>query len=219
MKRSAKSHKGALERLKWTGRVLSVQPRIRLTRSFDQRSHSYLGYCLVVDGAIDDEQREFSVGIGKAAHGKHQFEVGVEASGEALPVADPRLEPVEFYKVSKLTVLQQPEKDAPQPPPWHGVPEPLEEYRYRGHRRLSARTYDSKCRSCIWGCRMPVVIIVDHWLPDKKRYRFETFCYGPLSCPVYKAGPRRRVPGRRGMVWEEPDWVDEEATSQRERDE
>lgn len=29
----------------WSGRVVSVQPRIRLSRSFDERSHSYLGMC------------------------------------------------------------------------------------------------------------------------------------------------------------------------------
>ncbi|RJR30026.1 MAG: hypothetical protein C4574_02855, partial [Candidatus Latescibacterota bacterium] len=68
---------------------------------------------------------------------------------------------------------------------------------------------------CLWGCRMPVDIVVDHWKPDIKQYRFETFCYGPLSCPSYRAGATRKVPGRRGMSWEEEDWVDEEATGHR----
>jgi hypothetical protein len=30
-------------------------------------------------------------------------------------------------------------------------------------------------------------------------------CYGPLSCPAYKAGPKRKVPGRHGMSYEEKD--------------
>jgi len=30
----------------WFGRIASIQPRIRLMRSFDERSHSYLGYVL-----------------------------------------------------------------------------------------------------------------------------------------------------------------------------
>lgn len=68
---------------------------------------------------------------------------------------------------------------------------------------------------CIWGCRMPVEIIIDHWNPDRRKYRFETFCYGPKSCRFYRAGPTRKVPGRKGMTWEEEDWVDEEATSHR----
>lgn len=208
-----------MKKISWSGRIISVQPRIRLTRSFDQRSHSYLGYCLVIDGVIGDESRAFSIGIGKAAQRKHQFRVGDEVSGESLPVADDRLEPVEFYKTSKLKVQRRSETQIASPPPGHGVPPDLETYRWRGHRRLSARTYESQCRSCIWGCRMPVEIIVDHWRPQNKRYRYETFCYGPKSCPFYQAGPTRKVPGRRGMTWEEADWVDEEETAHRGMDE
>jgi hypothetical protein len=37
-----RNHAG--EKIGWQGVLLSVQPRIRLTRSFDQRSHTYLGY-------------------------------------------------------------------------------------------------------------------------------------------------------------------------------
>jgi len=62
---------------------------------------------------------------------------------------------------------------------------------------------------------MPVEIIIDHWNPSKKRYRFETFCYGPKSCILYKAGPTRKVPGRKGMSYTEEDWVDEDATAHR----
>ena len=208
-----------MEKIAWSGRVIAVQPRIRLTRSFDQRSHSYLGYCLLIDGVVGDEAREFSIGIGKAAHRKHQFQVGDKVSGESLPVTDKYKEPVEFYKTSKLQIVERSEGKEEPPPPWHGIPIVLETYRWRGHRRLSARTYERRCQSCIWGCRMPVEIIVDHWQPDTKRHRFETFCYGPKSCSYYKPGPVRKVPGRRGMVWEEADWVDEENTAHREPDE
>jgi len=31
----------------------------------------------------------------------------------------------------------------------------------------------------------------------------------------YKPGPTRKVPGRKGMSWEEEDWVDEEAVRHR----
>jgi hypothetical protein len=62
---------------------------------------------------------------------------------------------------------------------------------------------------------MPVEITVDQWNPDQKRYRFETFCYGPKSCALYRSGPTRKVPGRRGMVYEEEDWVDAELTAHR----
>ncbi len=57
----------------YKGIILSIQPRIRLIRSFDERSQNYLGYSLVIKGVIDDVEREFSVGIGKAAQQKQQF--------------------------------------------------------------------------------------------------------------------------------------------------
>jgi hypothetical protein len=208
-----------MEKIAWSGQIISIQPRIRLTRSFDERSHSYLGYCLFMEGLIGAEDREFSVAVGKGAQQKHQFQLGDEVSGESVPVADERLEPVEFYQTSKLKVLKRSAGDRGTPPPWHGVPVELETYRRRGHRRLAARTYERQCWSCVWGCRMAVVMIVDHWQPSHKRYRYETFCYGPKSCSFYRAGPRRTVPGRKGMSWEEPDWVDEEATGHREPDE
>jgi len=92
---------------------------------------------------------------------------------------------------------------------------PLEEYRARGHRRLSKRTYNSKCIPCIWVCSMAVEIIIDQWNPRNKQFRTETFFYGPKSCEFYKSGPTKKVPGRKGMVWEEPDWVDKENTAHR----
>jgi len=208
-----------VEKIAWQGVLLSVQPRIRLTRSFDQRSHTYLGYTLKVGGRVGSEAREFLVGVGQGAHAKHLFRAGNAVSGDALPVSDARLETVDFYKVSKLKVgTPEAEEEAP-PPPWRGVSPPLAVYRERGHRRLAARTFQQSCSSCIWGCRMPVEMIIDQWNPSRRRYRTETFCYGPRSCPLYKAGPERMVPGRRGMTYTEEDWVDDEATSHRRPDE
>jgi hypothetical protein len=53
-------------KIRWQGELLSVQPRIRLTRSFDQRSHTYLGYTLKVSGRVGSEAREFLVGARRA---------------------------------------------------------------------------------------------------------------------------------------------------------
>ena len=201
------------------GRVISVQPRIRLIRSFDERSHNYLGYSLRIKGELGESKDTFLIGIGKAAQAKHSFRAGDVIGGECLPVPDPRLEPVDFYKVSKLKIIQRAVENQTQGPPWEGVPPTLEEYRRRGHRRLAIRTYDTKCLTCIWGCRMAVEIIIDQWKPNVRKYRYETFCYGPKSCTFYKPGPIRKVPGRHGMVWEEEDWVDEDDTSHRDEDE
>lgn len=196
-----------------------MQPRIRLSRSFDERSHTYLGYAFSVRGSIGGEAREFLVGVGEGAHAKHRFRAGDTVAGVALPVADSRLETVEFYKVGDLRVSAGGIEEETQPPPWRGIPPPLSIYRERGHRRLAARAYEEKCTSCMWGCLMAVEMIIDQWNPDRRRYRTETFCYGPLSCPLYKSGPARTVPGRRGMTYTEEDWIDIEATSHRRPDE
>jgi hypothetical protein len=203
----------------WKGTLKSIQPRIRLVRSFDERSHTYLGYVLSLTGEVGGESRDLLVAIGKAAQGKHRFQVGDLVEGMSEPVLDERLEVAELYKTSRLRVLERASFHAEKPPPWHGVAPDLATYRGRGHRRLSARTYDQKCYTCLWGCRMPVEMIVDHWNPTERKYRFETFCYGPKSCVLYRSGPTRKVPGRRGMTWEEEDWVDDQATSHRSLDE
>jgi hypothetical protein len=208
-----------VQKIQWSGVLVSVQPRIRSSRSFDQRSHVYLGYALRVRGRIGSEAREFLVGVGEGAHAKHHFRAGDLVSADALPVADPRLETVEFYKVSDLKVTAGEVKDESQPPPWRGVPPPLPIYRERGHRRLAGRTYEEKCTNCMWGCNMAVEMIIDQWNPSKRRYRTEAFCYGPLSCPLYRSGPSRKVPGRCGMTYTEEDWIDDEATSHRGPDE
>ena len=110
---------------------------------------------------IDNRQTIFSIGIGKATHAKNQFKVNDIISGECLTVTDPNMEPVEYYKVSKLKVIKKGEQGWTSSP-WELAPPQLEVYRERGHRRLAARTYDTKCSSCMWGCRMQVEIIIDN---------------------------------------------------------
>lgn len=111
----------ATEKLAWQGRVISVQPRIRLLRSFDERSHGYLGYVLRVDGVIGGAERTFTLGIGKAAQAKHGFRNGVQVSGVCVPAADPNKEPAEFYKASRLKIFSRGPTPAETAPPWQGV--------------------------------------------------------------------------------------------------
>ena len=201
-------------KIPWQGYIAGIQPRIRLLRSFDERTHSYLGYVLHIEGTISEKSGEFLIAIGKSAQERHRLQAGMVVSGASVPVPDPRMETAGYYKTSGLKVLKDAPDDSPTGPPFHGVPPDLPTYRARGHRRLDPRTYDAKCTTCIWGCRMPVELLIDPWNPSY-RYRFETFCYGPKSCPLYRAGAPRKVPGRKGMTWVEEDWVDEEETAHR----
>jgi hypothetical protein len=128
-----------------------------------------------------------STHVGVPAQATYRLQVGEAVFGVCLPVADPHTEPVEYYRVSRLRVIERARGHPPELPPWLGVPPPLPKYRERGHRRLDARAYAAKCTASIWGCRMPVEIILDQWKPDRRRYRFETLCYEPKSCPLYRA--------------------------------
>ncbi|MCR1900051.1 hypothetical protein NSA47_13870 [Irregularibacter muris] len=87
------------------GTIISIQPRIRLTRSFDESSHTYPGYAITLEGELDNTNTTFSIGIGKTVHAKHQFKVNDIIPGECVPVPDPDTEPTQYYKVSKLKVI------------------------------------------------------------------------------------------------------------------
>ena len=78
-------------------------------------------------------------------------------------------------------------------PPWKQEVPPLEIYAWRGERMLSKSSWKGKCFQCIWANMANVTIQYDFdW--NIVRNRFETFCYGPLSCKYYKMGPARAVP-------------------------
>jgi len=203
-----------MDKLEFSGIILGVQPRIKLIRSFDESSHNYLGYNLFLDGLIEDHNRKYIVAIGKGTQNKFKLQAGQKIKGLCSPVKDQKNEIAEYYKVSRLQLIDSYVLEN-EPPPYLEQPRDLEIYRERGHRRLSARSYDTKCQFCHWACKMPVKIFVDQWDHSNIKNRFETFCYGPKCCKFYKAGPTRKVPGRKGMVWEEEDWIDEEATSHR----
>jgi hypothetical protein len=129
-----------MDKSTFKGIIISIQPRIRLTRSFDEASHTYLGYAIKLDGEINNQHTIFSIGIGKAAHSKHQFKINDVISGECVPVPDPDLEPTQFYKVSKLKIISKSTTIGSISTPWELVPPELEVYRERGHRRLAAST-------------------------------------------------------------------------------
>lgn len=193
-----------MTKIPFHGRLFSVQPGIWLTRSFDQVSHSYLGFALGHHGRVraDTTARDLRVGIAGAAQAKHAFQEGDAISGE----------------VGSVPVPQQNSASAiHEPPAWHGPAQALTAYRERGHRGLTAKTYETKCSSCDWGSCMAVFLIKDHWKPHVGvKWRYETLYFGPKGFALYEAGPTRQAPGRKpGLVYVEEDWVDEEQTRHR----
>ena len=192
----------------FAGRITAVKARIRLLRSFDQISHSYLGYVLVLDGHLDGQPvEELRIAIGPKAHEKHQFRIGDQVAGMTVAVADGETEWATHYKVSGLWLLDRgPAEQGALANPEGGIAPPLPDYRARGHLRLNKATHEKHCQCCPFGLVMPTEIIIDQWDPSRKRWRSETHCYGPRDCPRYRPGRPYRVPGRKpGMVWVDDD--------------
>ena len=56
---------------------------------------------------------------------------------------------------------------------------------------LDAKLWRKQCFACMWANKSAVEI--EYKFGKVKRYRKETFCYGPRSCPLYDTGPPRQV--------------------------
>jgi hypothetical protein len=197
-----------MDKILFTGRIISVKARIRLIRSFDEiPTHQYQGYTLILDGAVGGVPRSrFKVAIGPKAHEQHQFRIGDSISGHSIPLPDSETEWAEFYKVSGLQLIERRHPGDWPPGPDGGISPPLDQYRAQGHFRLKRETCETECVQCPFGLTMPTQIILDHWNPSIVKWRFETHGYGPRGCPRYKAGPPYRVPGRSpGMVYVDDD--------------
>jgi len=194
-------------KVKFEGTITAVKARIRLIRSFDEISHAYLGYTLVIDAIVEGKQwNDLRVAVGQKTHEKNLFRIGDHISGEAVPIKNLKQEWADLYKVSALKIISQGISLEDRPAP------PLTVYREHGHLRLDPRIYKSKCKQCPWGLVMATEIIIDHWNPDKKKWRYETHCYSPRNCPHYRPGKARTVQGRKsGMVWVDDDVERQEA--------
>ena len=101
---------------------------------------------------------------------------------------------------AKVAVIERASGEVPSPPPWLGVPPDLAVYRERGHRRLDARTYEAQCLVCIWGCRMPVEMIVDQWNPSQKRLPLRDLLLRPQVLSLYRPAQSGRFPAVAGCV-------------------
>ena len=127
-----------MDKIHFTGTIVSVKARIRLIRSFDQvPPHLYQGYTLILDGEAEGAYRNrFNMAIGPKAHEKQQFRIVDAIRGHAIPVPDADTEWAEFYKVSGLQLIERTHPGDWPPSADGGIAPPLEQYRAQGHFRL-----------------------------------------------------------------------------------
>ena len=101
--------------------------------------------------------------------------------------------------------------------PWTDEVPALSVYDWRGCRMLDKSRWKGKCFTCKLAC-MANVTIEYNWGVTQK-FRFETFCYGPKNCSLYKMGRPRAVPYKDcGSSYDEG-WLDDICTENRGDDE
>lgn len=198
------------------GEIISIQPRTRVWRYItDNRTHYHLGYNLFIEGFCSDGKKQFTVAISEKQQIKGQFRIGDVIEGTAWTKQYEEREFADYYKAGSLNLLNRAAGKPETAQPWIMVPPAMETYEKRGARLLSKNLWETKCFKCVWANMANVEI---QWDFDKniKKYRFETFCYGPKFCKFYKMGRPRSVPYKNRESAVDDGWLDEICTEGRE---
>lgn len=124
------------------------------------------------------------------------------------------LEYADYYRAGALKKQSATENvDENSKSPWMGEVPELSVYDWRGCRMLDTRTYKGKCFTCKWACMANVTIEYD-W-GNTQKFRFESFCYGPKNCKLYKMGKPRAVPYKGDSPNYDEGWLDDICTENR----
>ncbi len=206
------------QRIKWHGRILTIQPRTRVWRYLtDNRTHYHIGYNLLINGASDEGKTAFWVAISEKQQQKYGFQIGDTIAGSGWTKKYPEREFADYYRAGSMKILAPGHDLNLTAAPWTGLLSDLHTYEERGARMLSKSLWQGKCLTCFWAAMANVEIQWD-FDRDIKKYRFETYCYGPKSCRHYKMGRARTVPYKnRGSVSDDG-YLDELCTESRDWD-
>lgn len=202
-------------KVNWKGTIQSIQPRTRVWRYVtDNRTHYHIGYNLFLEGTSNVEKTEFCVAISEAQLKKGGFRIGDTIAGTGWTKQYPEREYADYYRAGSIKALERHEENLITECPWRGEVPDLWVYEERGARMLSKSCWHGKCFQCKWANMANVEI---QWDFDRniKKYRFESFCYGPKSCKKYKMGKARSVPYKNRDSASDCGWLDEICTEGR----
>lgn len=202
------------EKIEWRGIIISVQPRTTVWRyRLDNRTHFHRGYNLFLDGDASGIKTWFSVAISEKQQKKHVFRIGDEVKGTAWTKLYDVSDYADYYRAGSLKIINRADQAKTTPPPYLIEPPDMATYEWRGARMLSANRYKGKCFQCAWATMAAVEIEYDWGV--RRKYRFESFCYGPKSCKFYEMGKPRAVPYKGDGSSYDEGWMDEICTENR----
>lgn len=208
----------ATSQIRWYGQIESVQCRAWVWRyKLDNRTHHHLGFNLFLKGEADGQDGRFIVAVSDIQHAKLKFRIGDVFKGTAWPRREAKHEIADYYRAGGLMAISRAAEQAdPTEPPFTGLLPPIKVFQRRGARLLDPRLWRKRCCACMWANKSAVEI--EYKFGKVKRYRQETFCYGPRSCPVYDMGPPRQVPYFEQQPSIDNGWMDDLCTEQRDQD-
>ena len=211
----------SLSKIVWQGTIVSIQPRTTVWRyRVDNRTHRHIGYNIFLNGEAEGVKKRFVVAISEKQQQTVGFRIGDEVKGTAWTKKRPEWEYADYYRAGGLKRIKPNDEPADESnaPPWLGAPPDMDTYEWRGCRVLSKSCWNGKCFQCKWAAMSNVTIEYD-W-GKKQKYRFESFCYGPKSCKLYKMGKSPMVPYKdEGSCPDEHGGFDEICTENRDWDE
>ena len=203
------------EKISFSGVILSVQPRSNVWRyRLDNRTHNLTGYNIFLRGTAENVEKDYAVAISEKQQQKLHFRIGDEIMGTAWTKMYPKLEYADYYRAGGLRKLSEasiPGED--KAPPWVAEVPELSVYAWRGCRMLDSRLWKNKCFACKWACMANVAIEYNWGITQK--FRFESFCYGPKSCKLYRMGRPRAVPYKDCGSDYDRGWLDDICTERR----
>ena len=212
---STKTSQESVSRIRWQGQIESVQCRAWVWRyMMHNRTHHHLGYNLFVKGEEDGRAGRFIVAVSDTQHTKLQFRIGDVFRGTAWPCIKAKHDIADYYRAGGFKAVTRADEQIDSAgPPFTGLLSPTEVFERRGARMLDAKRWRKQCFACMWANKSAVEI--EYKFGKVKRYRKETFCYGPRSCPVYNMGPPRTVPYFDSLPSIDEGWMDDLCTEQR----
>jgi hypothetical protein len=177
---------------RWVGIITAIQPRAWVWRyKHNYRTHHLTGFNLWISG----DDGKVVVAISGLQQQKLGFRLGDTVAGTAWPVPKGKREIADLYRAGNLKIVKRSDHQADRVgPPFIDIVPAQEIYQQRGCRMLDATLWRTTCMTCMWANKSRVEVEVV--FGKSKRYRSETFCYGPRSCSVYAMGEPRSVPFR-----------------------
>jgi hypothetical protein len=180
--------------IRFWGRVVSLRPRLVLTKFEGTTEASCPGYILTLEGTTTEGTalpvgRTFTVAIGPATMQNREIALGDLLRGDAYPVPDELPDtPAELYKVGVLRLIARTETEITLDPPRTDAPLAPDAVEKAPRRALAIKCLLSErgsCRDCSHAVLACVVRLTDPRSYRTGRWTQVPACLGPESCPHF----------------------------------